>query len=150
MVSIGSKTCFLKALQSSEPTSHAACLHLICYQNKQTDLIDGCREFQGPVTAIAAVEGFLVVAWGSRLESHKWTGVKLETTAFHEASVMLTSVTTIKRFLACGDVHKGVSFLQMTANTGAFVSLAKVSNCSLLLNNAVDGKDSLAHLCEPC
>ncbi len=88
------------------------------------------REFQGPVTAIASVEGFLVVAWGSRLESHKWTGVKLETTAFHEASVMLTSVTTIKRFLACGDVHKGVSFLQMTANTGAFNSLAKVSHLS--------------------
>lgn len=85
-----------------------------------------CREFQGPVTAVAAVEGFLVVAWGARLESHKWTGVKLETTAFHEAAVMVTSISTIKRFLACGDAYKGVTFLQMTANTGAFNSLSKV------------------------
>ena len=86
-----------------------------------------CREFQGPVTAVSAVEGFLVVAWGARLESHKWTGVKLETTAFHEASVMLTSLSTIKRFVVAGDVHKGVTFLQMTASTGAFNSLSKVT-----------------------
>lgn len=85
-----------------------------------------CREFQGPVTAAASVEGLLIIAWGARLESHKWTGVKLETTAFHEASIMLTSLSTIKRFVTYGDLHKGVTFLQMAENSGTFNSLAKV------------------------
>ena len=40
------------------------------------------REFQGPVTALAALEGSLLVAWGSRIETHRWTGSRLETTAF--------------------------------------------------------------------
>jgi hypothetical protein len=53
-------------------------------------------------------------------------GMKLETTAFHEASVLVTSMSVIKRFIMLGDVHKGVTFLQMAEGSGAFNNLSKV------------------------
>ena len=78
------------------------------------------------MTALAAIEGSLLVAWGSRLETHRWTGARLETTAFHDGSIMVTSLSIIKRFVVCGDLHKGITFLHITPDNRAFNNLSKV------------------------
>lgn len=78
------------------------------------------------MTALGSIEGSLVVAWGSRIETHRWTGQRLETTSFHEAGLLVTSLSVIKRFVAYSDLHKGVSFLQLSADNRNFNPLSKV------------------------
>lgn len=47
------------------------------------------REFPaGPVTAMATVDGHLVIAAGNRVETHAWNGGRLQRTAFYDAQVM--------------------------------------------------------------
>ena len=75
--------------------------------------------------SLAAVDGALLVAYGARLEIHRWTGSRLETMAFHDAAVLVTSVSVIKRFVAVGDVHMGVSFLQVANDNRHFNDLSK-------------------------
>ncbi len=48
-------------------------------------------------------------------------------TAFHEEKYMLvTSISVIKRFVLVGDIHKGVTFLQMAEKANSFTELSKV------------------------
>ena len=48
-----------------------------------------CREFPaGPVTAMATVDGHLVIAAGNRVETHAWNGGRLQRTAFYDAQVV--------------------------------------------------------------
>ena len=45
-----------------------------------------CREFPaGPVMAMSAVDGHLVIAAGNRVETHAWRGGRLQRTAFYDA-----------------------------------------------------------------
>lgn len=78
------------------------------------------------MTALGSIEGALLVAWGSRLEMHRWTGSRLETTAFHDAAILVTSVSIIKRFVVYGDVHKSITFLQLSPDNRTFNNLSKV------------------------
>lgn len=85
------------------------------------------------MTALTVVEGALVIAWGSRLEAQRWNGQRLETTAFHEAAVLVTSLSAIKRFIVAGDLHKGIAFLQLAPDGRAFNGLSKdFDNCDVL------------------
>lgn len=96
-----------------------------------------CREVQGPVTNIVSIDGLLIVAWGSRLESFAWKGQRLETTCFHEASVLITSLSSIKRYLLIGDIHKSVTFLDLVQGNHSFENLSKVGPSSWRLFSLV-------------
>lgn len=46
---------------------------------------------RGPVTAVAGIEGHLIVAIGSKLMVYLWTGEKLEGCAFFDAPMQVVS-----------------------------------------------------------
>lgn len=68
------------------------------------------REFRGPVTAVAAVEGALAIAAGARLEVHALTASRLEQTAFHDAAFLVTALRSYGAYLLTGDASHGVAF----------------------------------------
>ncbi|KAK9815325.1 hypothetical protein WJX72_001813 [[Myrmecia] bisecta] len=82
------------------------------------------REFRGPVVAVDSLEGYLVIAFGARLETHQWMGSTLSMAAFFNAPMLITSLNIIKNFILLGDVHKGAYFIQFT---DAFTQLKDIS-----------------------
>lgn len=68
------------------------------------------REFRGPVTAVAAVEGAVAIAAGARLEVHTLTASRLEQTAFHDAAFLVTTLRSYGAYLLTGDASHGAAF----------------------------------------
>ena len=99
---------------------------LLLFKKVKNWSISVYREVQGPVMALAAIEGLLIVGWGSRLDSFAWKGQRLETTCFHEARVLITSISMIKRYVVLGDMHKSITFLKLAEDTHSFQNLSKV------------------------
>lgn len=85
--------------------------------------------FRGPVTQLNVVDGHLVVAAGNRLETHQWMGASLQTAAFYDAPMIITSLKVIKNFIAFGDIHKGMHFMQHITNPKQLKLLAKGKAC---------------------
>ena len=74
--------------------------------------IDRCREFRGPVTALAGLEGNLALAAGSRLEVHGLEGNRAARAAFFDAPFLIASLVVVRKFLLAGDAAHGPIFLQ--------------------------------------
>ena len=74
-----------------------------------------CRMFRGPVMKLSTIEGHLVVAAGNRLETHSWTGSGLQTAAFYDAPMLITSLNVVKSYILFGDVQKGSFFVRWGA-----------------------------------
>jgi cleavage and polyadenylation specificity factor subunit 1 len=102
------------------------------------------REFKGPVTSIAEVDGSLVISTGNRIETciisssrvtvddvtiddgddddvGKAAGdddikvaYRLIRSAFHDGPILITSMQAIKSYILAGDVHHSVQFIQCT------------------------------------
>ncbi|KAJ1927894.1 mRNA cleavage and polyadenylation factor subunit [Tieghemiomyces parasiticus] len=72
-----------------------------------------CHEkVSGPVTAVASVNGYLVVPAGPRVFAKELKdGRTLQSIAFIDLLLYVTSATAFKNFLVMGDVSKGASFV---------------------------------------
>jgi len=83
------------------------------------------REFRGPVTTLAAMDGALVVSYGSRVEALAWAGGRLRRTAFHDGPWAVAGVAVVKNFVVAADAIAGLRFLHAIAGVRNFIELAK-------------------------
>jgi cleavage and polyadenylation specificity factor subunit 1 len=87
------------------------------------------REFRGPVTGLAGLEGYLLLASGNRIETCVLSSSTLTTTAddgtvtadtswkltrsaFYDGPVLLTSLNVVKNFVLLGDCQHSVQFVR--------------------------------------
>eukprot|EP00892_Ulva_mutabilis_P007723 jgi/Ulvmu1/5322/UM022_0116.1 len=110
----------------TEDWSSQGAVHLFSVAKEQTQTAEGAfveqwqlqpvyrREVAGPVTALSASDGRLVVAYGHNVELYKWTGTQLQLALPAPAACSLvTSVAIIKQqYLLVGNTRRGVAFLQ--------------------------------------
>ncbi|MCO5593054.1 hypothetical protein L7F22_047059 [Adiantum nelumboides] len=80
---------------------------------------------QGAVTAIAALQGHLLVAIGTKIFLHSWNGTDLEGTAFYDAPLYVMSLNIVKNFVLFGDIHKSIYFMCWKEDGAQLVLLAK-------------------------
>ncbi|KAK9839426.1 hypothetical protein WJX81_001424 [Elliptochloris bilobata] len=84
------------------------------------------REFPaGPVTAMATLDGHLVIAAGNRVETHAWRGGRLQRTAFYDAQVLVSSLAVVKSYILAGDVHQGLTFLRCSEKATKLEELSR-------------------------
>ena len=80
------------------------------------------REFKGPVSGLSAVEGYLLLSTGNRIETcllkssqlqhDAEIGYTLQRSAFFEGPSLVTSLNVVKNFVLLGDVQHGCTFLR--------------------------------------
>ncbi|KAK3266649.1 hypothetical protein CYMTET_24739 [Cymbomonas tetramitiformis] len=74
---------------------------------------------RGPVTAIVGMEGYLLLAIGTKLMLYIWNGKTLEGCAFFDVPLYVTSMCSVKNFVLLGDVYKSIIFLQFKEDKDA-------------------------------
>lgn len=66
------------------------------------------------MSALAVLDGCLLMAAGNRLELCAWNGSSLTRMAFFDGPLYITSVNVVKSFVLFGDLHKGIHFVWYT------------------------------------
>ena len=79
-------------------------------KNKIKSVYD--KEQKGPITAIDAVNGFLVAAVGQKIYIFQFKNQDLFGVAFIDSQIYIHSLATMKNFILVGDVMKSVDLLQ--------------------------------------
>lgn len=70
------------------------------------------KELKGAISAVASLQGHLLIASGPKITLHKWTGSELNGVAFYDAPPLyVVSLNIVKNFILIGDVHKSIYFL---------------------------------------
>lgn len=70
------------------------------------------KEQKGPITAVDAVNGFLVAAVGQKIYVFQFKNQDLFGVAFIDSQIYIHSLATMKNFILVGDVMKSVDLLQ--------------------------------------
>eukprot|EP00850_Spirogloea_muscicola_P016587 SM000135S27031 [mRNA] locus=s135:382502:389897:+ [translate_table: standard] len=83
------------------------------------------KEMKGGVTAVASLQGAILLAVGPKLVLHTWDGKDITATAFYDAPLYVVNLTTVKNYVLLGDVHKSISFLQWKEDGAQLLLLAK-------------------------
>ncbi|XP_076921796.1 cleavage and polyadenylation specificity factor subunit 1-like isoform X1 [Bidens hawaiensis] len=84
------------------------------------------KEMKGAISALASIQGYLLVASGPKVILHKWTGSELNGVAFFDAPPLyVVSLNIVKNFILIGDVHKSIYFLSWKENGSQLTLLAK-------------------------
>ena len=83
------------------------------------------REFRGPVTTLSAMDGALIVAYGSRVEALGWAGGRLRRAAFHDSPWFVSAALVVKNFVVASDALAGLRFLHAISGVKNFIELAK-------------------------
>jgi cleavage and polyadenylation specificity factor subunit 1 len=101
------------------------------------------REFKGPITNIASVEGYLLLSTGNRLETCTLKSSQdtytLQRSAFFEGPSLITSLNVVKNFILIGDTQHSVQFLRYKDQGKQIMSLSKdfgqacVRTCQFLI-----------------
>eukprot|EP00850_Spirogloea_muscicola_P019364 SM000189S04081 [mRNA] locus=s189:256703:264318:+ [translate_table: standard] len=71
------------------------------------------KEMKGGVTAVASLQGAILLAVGPKLVLHTWDGKDITATAFYDAPLYVVNLTTVKNYVLLGDVHKSISGRRM-------------------------------------
>ncbi len=87
-----------------------------CY-HKQEDRIffrlAATKEQKGPISAVAQLEGYLMVATGPKIILYNFfNGKDLTAAAFFDAQIFIVSLNTVKNWIIVGDAYKSVYFLR--------------------------------------
>lgn len=101
--------------------------------NNWTGRLVYSREYKGPVTALAVVEGCLLLSTGNRIETcvlrtstasittgddagaHQTeTTYTLLRSAFYEGPMLIVSLQVVKNYILVGDIHQSVHFIHCT------------------------------------
>nr|XP_043633583.1 cleavage and polyadenylation specificity factor subunit 1 [Erigeron canadensis] len=84
------------------------------------------KEMKGAISALASIQGYLLVASGPKVILHKWTGSELNGVAFFDAPPLyVVSLNIVKNFILLGDIHKSIYFLSWKENGSQLTLLAK-------------------------
>ena len=84
------------------------------------------REARMACTALAALDGHLMVAVGTKLTVHTWDGTELNSVAFYDTPIHTVSINVVKNFILVGDLEKGLHFFRWK-DTGFEKSLIQLS-----------------------
>jgi len=70
------------------------------------------KSHRGPASAMADLEGHLIVAVGPKLLVHRWSHdtEDLVPCAFHDAQIYICTIRTMKNFIILGDIFKSIHF----------------------------------------
>ncbi|KAJ8650097.1 hypothetical protein MRB53_003120 [Persea americana] len=84
------------------------------------------KELKGAISALASLQGHLLVASGPKIILHKWTGSELNGVAFYDAPPLhVVSLNIVKNFILLGDIHKSIYFLSWKEQGAQLSLLAK-------------------------
>ena len=94
--------------------------------NKKYNLRLICEhEQKGPITAINAVEGFLVSSSGQKIFIHTYQFGKFTACAFVDATPFTLGIHTLKSFVLSNDVYKSILIHKFDPKTKAFSLISK-------------------------
>ncbi|XP_024011843.1 cleavage and polyadenylation specificity factor subunit 1 isoform X2 [Eutrema salsugineum] len=80
-------------------------------QNLVTEVYS--KELKGSISAVASIQGHLLISSGPKIILHKWNGTELNGVAFFDAPPLyVVSMNVVKSFILLCDVHKSIYFLQ--------------------------------------
>ncbi|KAJ6672931.1 DNA REPAIR/RNA PROCESSING CPSF FAMILY [Salix viminalis] len=86
------------------------------------------KELKGAISALASLQGHLLIASGPKIILHKWTGTELTGVAFSDAPPLyVVSLNIVKNFILLGDIHKSIYFLNEQKNVQIFYYAPKMS-----------------------
>jgi len=84
------------------------------------------KDEKSPVSAIAQLEGFLMLAIGPKIIVYQFfDGQRLIGTAFFDAQLFIASLNTVKNWVVVGDIYKSVYFLRWKEEGKSLTLLAK-------------------------
>ncbi|XP_015580357.1 cleavage and polyadenylation specificity factor subunit 1 isoform X2 [Ricinus communis] len=84
------------------------------------------KELKGAISALASLQGHLLIASGPKIILHKWTGTELNGVAFYDAPPLyVASMNIVKNFILLGDIHKSIYFLSWKEQGAQLSLLAK-------------------------
>ncbi|XP_010555627.1 PREDICTED: cleavage and polyadenylation specificity factor subunit 1 [Tarenaya hassleriana] len=84
------------------------------------------KELKGAISAVASIQGHLLIASGPKIILHKWNGTELNGVAFYDAPPLyVVSMNIVKNFILLGDVHKSIYFLSWKEQGSQLNLLAK-------------------------
>ncbi|XP_057528252.1 cleavage and polyadenylation specificity factor subunit 1 [Amaranthus tricolor] len=84
------------------------------------------KELKGAISAVASLQGHLLIAAGPKIILHKWTGTELNGVAFFDAPPLhVVSLNIVKNFILLGDIHKSIYFLSWKEQGSQLSLLAK-------------------------
>uniref|UniRef100_A0A5B6ZUE1 Cleavage and polyadenylation specificity factor 160 kDa subunit n=2 Tax=Davidia involucrata TaxID=16924 RepID=A0A5B6ZUE1_DAVIN len=84
------------------------------------------KELKGAISALASLQGHLLIASGPKIILHKWTGSELIGVAFFDAPPLyVVSLNIVKNFILLGDIHKSIYFLSWKEQGAQLSLLAK-------------------------
>ncbi|KAF8646672.1 hypothetical protein HU200_065721 [Digitaria exilis] len=83
------------------------------------------KESKGAVSAVASLQGHLLIASGPKITLNKWTGSELTAVAFYDAPLHVVSLNVVKNFVLFGDIHKSIYFLSWKEQGSQLSLLAK-------------------------
>lgn len=84
------------------------------------------KELKGAISAVASLQGHLLIASGPKVILHKWTGSDLTGVAFYDAPPLyVVSLNIVKNFILLGDIHKSIYFLSWKEQGAQLTLLAK-------------------------
>ncbi|KAK9292408.1 hypothetical protein L1049_020376 [Liquidambar formosana] len=84
------------------------------------------KELKGAISALASLQGHLLIASGPKIILHKWTGTELNGVAFFDVPPLyVVSLNIVKNFILLGDIHKSIYFLSWKEQGAQLSLLAK-------------------------
>ncbi|XP_077245724.1 cleavage and polyadenylation specificity factor 160 [Tasmannia lanceolata] len=84
------------------------------------------KELKGAISALASLQGHLLIASGPKIILHKWTGTELNGVAFYDVPPLyVVSLNIVKNFILLGDIHKSIYFLNWKEQGAQLSLLAK-------------------------
>ncbi|KAL6526939.1 hypothetical protein OROGR_016029 [Orobanche gracilis] len=84
------------------------------------------KELKGAISALASLQGHLLLASGPKIILHKWTGSDLNGVAFYDVPPLyVVSLNIVKNFILVGDIHKSIYFLSWKEQGSQLNLLAK-------------------------
>ncbi|KAL0902907.1 hypothetical protein M5K25_028407 [Dendrobium thyrsiflorum] len=92
-------------------------------QNLVTEVYS--KELKGAISAVASLQGHLLIASGPKITLHKWTGSELTGVAFYDTPLYVVSLNIVKNFILLGDIHKSIYFLNWKEQGAQLSLLAK-------------------------
>ncbi|KAL9240401.1 hypothetical protein vseg_014626 [Gypsophila vaccaria] len=93
-------------------------------QNLVTEVYS--KELKGAISALASLQGHLLIAAGPKIILHKWTGTDLNGVAFFDAPPLhVVSLNIVKNFILLGDIHRSIYFLSWKEQGAQLNLLAK-------------------------